>query len=70
MNSEAFMKTAHLLLGLSRKELQRRVKSGQVDPQILQSQLEQNSQETKLEALCEKWIELKSLEQADIFSAE
>lgn len=67
MNSDNFMQTAHLLLGLSRQEIQRRLSSGQLDPQILKAQIEQNSQELKLEAGCEKWIELNSLEQADKF---
>lgn len=68
MNSDKFMETAHLLLGLSRQELQRRLSSGQVDPLILKAQIDQNSQEMKLEADCEKWIELNSLEQFDKFS--
>lgn len=68
MNSDNFMQTAHLLLGLSRQELQRRVSSGKIDPQILKAQIDQNSQELKLETGCEKWIELNSLAQADKFS--
>lgn len=68
MNSDNFMQTAHLLLGLSRQEFQRRLKSGQIDPLILKAQIDQNSQETKLEARCEKWIDLHSLDQADKFS--
>lgn len=68
MNSENFMQTAHLLLGLSRQELQRRLSSGQIDPLILKAQIDQNSQEMKLETDCEKWIELNSLDQFDKFS--
>lgn len=68
MNSDNFMETAHLLLGLSRQELQRRLNSGQIDPLILKAQIDQNSQEMKLEANCEKWIEENSLEQFDKFS--
>jgi hypothetical protein len=68
MNSDNFMQTAHLLLGLTRKELQRRMHTGQIDPQILKAQIEQNSQETKLDAICEKWMSLRSLEQVDKFA--
>ena len=64
------MQTAHLLLGLTRKELERRMHTGQIDPQILKAQIEQNSHETKLDALCEKWMSLRSLEQVDKFSAD
>ena len=70
MQKDNFMETAHLLLGLTRQELQRRVTCGQLDPQILKAQIEQNSVETKLEAMCEKWIAMNSLEQVDKFSAD
>lgn len=65
MNQDNFMKTAHLLLGLTRQELERRIRSGQVDPLILKSQIEQSSHELKLESRCENMIELNSLDQAD-----
>lgn len=68
MNSDNFIKIAHLHLGISRQELQRRLNSGQVDLQILKAQINQNSQETKLEALCEKWIDLQALDQFDKLS--
>lgn len=68
MNSDNFMKTAHLLLGLSRQEVQRRVNSGKLDPLLLKGQIDKNAHELKLETRCEKWIELNSLEQADKFS--
>ncbi len=68
MNSDNFMQTAHLLLGLSRQEVQRRVNSGKLDPLLLKAQIDQNAHELKLETRCEKWIELNSLEQADKFS--
>ena len=68
MDTETFMKTAHLLLGLTRHEFERRMNSGLIDPQILMAQMEQHSQEMQLEAMCEKWIELRSLEQVDKFS--
>ncbi len=68
MNSDNFMQTAHLLLGLSRQEIQRRLTSGQLDPQVLKAQIEQNSQELKLEVFCEKCIDMNSLDQIDKFS--
>ena len=55
----------HLYLGLTRQELARRLTLGQIDPQILRAQLDQNANEVKLEALCEKWIEANHLEQVD-----
>ena len=58
---------AHLYLGLTRQELARRLSLGQLDPQLLKAQLDQAAQEVKLDALCEKWLELKSLEQVDKF---
>lgn len=67
MDSDTFMQTAHLLLGISREELKRRVSNGQIDPQLLKFQLEQNSNEIKLDSLCEKRIHLNSLEQTDKF---
>lgn len=68
MKSDNFIQTAHLLLGISRSELQRRLNSGQIDPQILKAQLEQSSKEMRLEAICENRIELNSLDQFDKFS--
>lgn len=55
----------HLYLGLTRNELQRRLSLGLIDPQILKYQLQDYSSELKLNALCEKWIESKALEQVD-----
>ena len=66
MNSET-MNYAHLYLGLTRRELKRRLELGQIDPEILKAQLDQNSRELKLDALSERWIELKSLDQVDKF---
>lgn len=59
---------SHLLLGLSQREFLRRIEAGQIDLQVLQTQLEQNSIEIKLEALCEKWLESREAEQVDKFS--
>lgn len=55
----------HLFLGLTRVELARRLQLGQIDPQILRAQLDQNAREVRLEALCERWIDTHSLEQVD-----
>ena len=66
MNSQT-MNYAHLYLGLTRRELKRRLELGQIDPEILKAQLDQNSRELKLDALSERWIELKSLDQVDKF---
>ena len=57
----------HLQLGLTRSELQRRLKTGEIDLQLLQKHLDQNSQEIKLEALTECWLQQKSLDQVDKF---
>jgi hypothetical protein len=68
METENLTEYAHLYLGLTRQELARRLKLGQIDPQILRAQLDQSAQEIKLEALCEKWIETHSLEQVDKYT--
>lgn len=65
MDSVQLTRYAHLYLGLTRKELARRLSLGQIDPEILNAQLDQNAREVKLESLCEKWIESHSLEQVD-----
>ena len=66
MNSKALNYT-HLQLGLTRSELQRRLKTGEIDLHLLQKQLDQNSRELKLEALTEAWLQHKSLDQVDKF---
>lgn len=68
-HSEELYRYAHLYLGLTRQELARRLSLGQIDPQILRAQLDQNADEVKLEALCEKWLETHSLEQVDKYTA-
>lgn len=68
--SDQFLETAHLFLGITREELKRRLACGQVDAQILKIQIQESSRETQLEALCEKWIESRSLEQIDKFSSD
>lgn len=66
MKSETML-YAHLHLGLTRQELKRRLELGQIDPEILKAQLDQNSRELKLEALSERWLQQKSLDQVDKF---
>ena len=60
---------ARLCLGLTRKELQRLIEVGEIDLHILNRQLEHYSSEIKLDALTEKWIQLKSLDQVDKFKS-
>ncbi|MBC7421791.1 MAG: hypothetical protein H7328_13770 [Bdellovibrio sp.] len=69
MSSEKLSPYAHLYLGLTRQELARRMALGQINPQLLNAQLDQNAQEVKLEAMCEKWIQMQSLEQVDKYTA-
>lgn len=62
---------ARLCLGITKKELQKRIDSGQLDMQLIKSQLNHYSHELKREVLTEKWLNLKSLDQVDKFhSAE
>ncbi len=59
------LKNLHLHMGLTRNELKRRLDLGLIDPQVLNSQVHEFSQELKLDALCESWIESHSMEQVD-----
>ncbi len=68
MAKESLSPYAHLYLGLTRKELARRLQLGLINPEILNAQLDQNVQDLKLEALCEKFIQTQSLEQVDKYS--
>jgi len=54
------MKLEHLslIMGLTKTELKRRLDLGQIDPQILNRQVSEYSQELKLDALCDSWTEL------------
>lgn len=70
MATDRFLETAHLLLGITRTEFVRRLNAREIDLDVLRNQIEHRAQETRLEAICEKWIELQSLEQIDKFSAE
>ena len=66
MDSVKVSPYAHLYLGLTRKELARRLAMGQIDPEILNAQLDENAREVKLNALCEKWLEShQELDQVD-----
>lgn len=66
------MKLEHLslILGLTKTELQRRLDLGQIDPQILNRQVSEYSQELKLNALCDTWTELKNVEQFDRYDRQ
>ena len=55
----------HLHLGLTRRELKKRLLLGELDAQLLKSQLTQYSEEMKLDALCECWIEEHAAEQVE-----
>lgn len=69
MTNDQFTKNAHFYLGITRKEFSRRLSSGILDIELLRAQVEQNSRELKLEAVCEMKIKLGSLEQVDKFDA-
>ena len=66
------MKLEHLslILGLTKTELKRRLDLGQIDPQILNRQVSEYSQELKLDALCDSWTELKNVEQFDRYDRQ
>lgn len=67
MKSHSFINNAHLYLGVTRQELNRRLNSGLVDLELLRSQVEQNSIETELEVVCELKLRKNGLEQVDKF---
>ncbi len=66
------MKLEHLslILGLTKTELKRRLDLGQIDPQILNRQVSEYSQDLKLNALCDSWTELKNVEQFDRYDRQ
>lgn len=47
----------HLYLGLTRAELKRRLQLGQLDFHAIKSQIHDQSEEIKLQALCDQWLE-------------
>ncbi|AZZ37688.1 hypothetical protein CIK05_13075 [Bdellovibrio sp. qaytius] len=66
------MKLEHLslVLGLTKNELKRRLELGQIDPQFLNKQVSEYSQELKLDALCDSWVELRNVEQFDRYDKQ
>ncbi len=75
MNAEqnieiSLLKNLHFHLGLTRSELRKRLSMGLIDPQLLTSQISESSKELKLNALCESWIDLNSMEQVDKYSVK
>mgnify|MGYP001552951891 CR=1 FL=1 len=68
VKSHPFLQRAHLLLGVSRREVERRVSLGQIDPEILMAQLEQSSRELQMGVACERRIETESLTQVEQFA--
>lgn len=65
MKTEQLLSNLHLHLGLTRAELRRRLELGLIDPQILKLQINDYSNELKLEALCTQWLETHSEDQVD-----
>ena len=61
------LKYAHLQMGITRRELQRRLSSGQIDLQTIKSQLDECTREMKLDVRSEIWLQEKSLDQVDKF---
>ncbi len=61
------MKLEHmsLILGLTKSELKKRLDIGLLDPQILNRQINEYSDEIKLDALCDSWMSHKKFDQVD-----
>ena len=66
---EDFKQKAHLFLGLTRKEFERRLQQGLIDCELLKSQIEQSAHELELETTCEKYLAKNAVDQMDIFEA-
>lgn len=66
---EDFKRKAHLLLGLTRKEFERRLNAGLVDCELLKSQMEQNALELELESKCEKLLATQAVDQLDKYDS-
>jgi hypothetical protein len=64
-----FKQKAHLLLGLTRKEFERRIQAGLIDCDLLKSQIEQTAHDTELESQCEKYLSKNAVDQMDKFDA-
>lgn len=59
----------HLYLGLTRAELKRRIELGQLDFHAIESQINDQSDEIKLQALCDRWLDRhRQDEQVDKYS--
>lgn len=69
MSTEELKKNAHLYLGLTRKEFERRTALGEIDLELLKAQLEQNCREMELEVSCEQWLAEQAADQVDKFEA-
>ena len=54
-----------MFLGLTKKELSNRIEAGQIDIQLLKTQLDEYSREIKLDSLCEHFFDEECIEQVD-----
>ncbi len=70
MEQKNLLENAHLYLGISKQEVERRLSTGQMDLQLLESQLEMHCKEMLLEVISERLIENKDLAQVDKFLTE
>ncbi len=61
------MKLEHmsLILGLTRTELKKRLDMGLLDPEILNHQINEYSNDIKLDSLCDSWLGRKTFDQVD-----
>ncbi len=61
------MKLEHmsLILGLTRTELKKRLDAGLLDPEILNQQINEYSNDIKLDSLCDSWLGRKTFDQVD-----
>lgn len=66
---DEFKRNAHLFLGLTRKEFDRRLRAGLIDCELLKSQMEQNALELELESKCEKLLATKAVDQLDKYQS-
>ena len=65
MQNEKLLSNLHLHLGLTRAELKRRIDLGLIDEEILNHQVVDYSNELKLEAICQKYLESHAEDQVD-----
>jgi len=66
------MKLEHLslIMGLTKSELKKRLELGQIDPQLLNQQVSEYSNDLKLDALCDAWNFRYDFEQIDKYEAQ